>query len=121
MATHNELGKTGEEAAVEYLQTNGYTILHRNWRRGHLELDIVAMKDEELVVVEVKTRASDVFGHPIAAVTPQKIRRTVRAADAYIRLFHITAEVRFDVIAVIGSSGNLRVEHYPCAFYPPLM
>ena len=58
MAEHNELGKAGETAAVAYLEARGYVIRHRNWRKGHLELDIVAAKDNELIVVEVKTRSS---------------------------------------------------------------
>lgn len=54
MAAHNTLGKTGEDAAVAYLERNGYTINHRNWRKNRLELDIVAVKDGLLIVVEVK-------------------------------------------------------------------
>ena len=53
MAAHNTLGKTGEDAAVAYLERNGYTINHRNWRKTRLELDIVAVKDGLLIVVEV--------------------------------------------------------------------
>ncbi len=54
MAKHNELGKAGENAAVTYLEQQGYCIRDRNWRKGHFELDIVAAKDNELIVVEVK-------------------------------------------------------------------
>ena len=49
MAAHNTLGKTGEDAAVAYLERNGYTINHRNWRKNRLELDIVAVKDLSLI------------------------------------------------------------------------
>ena len=58
MAEHNELGKAGENAAVAYLEEHGYLIRHRNWRKGHFELDIVAAKENELVIVEVKTRSN---------------------------------------------------------------
>ena len=58
MATHNALGKAGEDAAAAYLERNGYAIRHRNWRKNHLELDIVATKDNEVVIVEVKTRSN---------------------------------------------------------------
>ena len=51
MALHNLLGKIGEDAAVAYLESNGYTIRDRNWRKNHLELDIVATKDGVLIVV----------------------------------------------------------------------
>ena len=75
MASHNELGKAGEDAAVAYLEKNEYVIRHRNWRKGHLELDIVAAKDNELIVVEVKTRSDATIMQPEDAVTVQKIRR----------------------------------------------
>lgn len=54
MAGHNELGKNGENQAAAYLEAQGYVIRHRNWRSGKKELDLVAEKDGELVVVEVK-------------------------------------------------------------------
>ena len=89
MAKHNDLGKAGENAAVAYLEQKGYLIRDRNWRKGHFELDIVAAKDNELIVVEVKTRSNTLFAEPEDAVDLPKIRRTVRAADTYIRLFQI--------------------------------
>ena len=60
MAAHNTLGKKGEDAAVAYLEQNGYTIRDRNWRKNHLELDIVAVKGDELIIVEVKTRSNTI-------------------------------------------------------------
>ena len=120
MAEHNLLGKAGEDAAVQYLEQHEYPIPHRNWRKGHLELDIVAAQNGELIIVEVKTRTDTDFALPQDAVTPQKIRRTVIAADTYIKLFQIDASVRFDIITVVGKVGNFRIEHIKEAFYPPL-
>lgn len=60
MASHNELGKEGENAAVEYLLEKGYEIRHRDWHSGHRDLDIVAQKDGELVIVEVRREAMPV-------------------------------------------------------------
>ena len=80
MAAHNTLGKDGEDAAVAYLERNGYVILHRNWRKNHLELDIVAVKDELLIVVEVKTRSNTEYIEPQDAVNWQKIRHIVVAS-----------------------------------------
>ena len=68
MAKHNDLGKAGENAAAAYLEKEDYLIRHRNWRKGHFELDIVAAKDNELVVVEVKTRSNTEFTQPEDAV-----------------------------------------------------
>jgi putative endonuclease len=113
-------GPNKGNAAVAYLEQKGYLIRDRNWRRGHFELDIVAAKDNELIVVEVKTRSDTLFAAPEDAVDLPKIRRTVRAADAYIRLFQIDTPVRFDIITVVGDDGNFKVEHIEEAFYPPL-
>lgn len=120
MAEHNILGKAGEDAAVVYLEQHDYIIRHRNWRKNHFELDIVAVKDEDLIVVEVKTRTDTDFAEPQDAVTPQKVRRTVMAANAYIKTFQIDAHVRFDIITAIGEKGNLKIEHIKEAFYPPI-
>lgn len=120
MAQHNTLGQAGEDAAAAYLTNSGYTILHRNWRKGHLELDIVATKDKELVVVEVKTRTDTTFSLPQEAVNRQKIRRTVIATDTYLKMYKIDHPVRFDIVAVIGTEGNFKIEHIKEAFYPPV-
>ena len=69
MATHNALGKAGEDAAAAYLERNGYAIRHRNWRKNHLELDIVATKDNEVVIVEVKTRSNTQYIEPETAAS----------------------------------------------------
>ena len=120
MAEHNILGKAGENAAVAYLEQHDYIIRHRNWRRGHLELDIVAAKNNELIVIEVKTRRNTKFAAPEDAVNLQKIKRTVLAADTYIKLFQIDAPVRFDIITVVGDENNFKIEHLKEAFYPPM-
>lgn len=120
MATHNLLGKAGEDAVAEYLKKKGYDILHRNWRKNHLELDIVAAKDDELIVVEVKTRRNTDYIEPQDAVNRQKIRRIVIATDAYVKHFGIDASVRFDIITAVGQPGTFRIEHIKDAFYPPM-
>ncbi|MCL1938607.1 MAG: YraN family protein [Candidatus Azobacteroides sp.] len=119
MAQHNELGKEGEVAAVAYLKTKGYQILHVNWHFGHLELDIVAQTDDELVIVEVKTRSND-WELPENAVNNAKIRKIISAADCYIRFFNIDLPARFDIIWVTGKFPGFEIEHIEDAFYPPL-
>lgn len=120
MAAHNILGKAGEDAAVAYLEQHDYFIRHRNWRKNHYELDIVAAKEGELIIVEVKTRTDTDFAEPQDAVTPLKVRRTVMAADAYIKTFQLDSPVRFDIITAVGEKGNFKIEHIKEAFYPPL-
>ncbi|MDD2952326.1 MAG: YraN family protein [Parabacteroides sp.] len=119
MAERNDTGKEGEAIARKYLLDREYVILHSNWHWHHYELDIVAMKEGELVVVEVKTRAEDFLVDPEEAIDKGKIRRIVSAADAYVRFFDIDLPVRFDVMILIGRQGNYRVEHIEDAFYAP--
>ena len=120
MAGHNELGKDGESAAVAYLKKNGYKILHTNWRKGHFELDIVAETEDELVIVEVKTRSEGSIIDPEDAVTNRKIRNIVAATDAYIKIFDIDLPARFDIISIIGKNPNFEIDHIEDAFYPPV-
>lgn len=120
MAEHLNRGKTGEDEAVVYLRSKGYSILHRNWRSGHKELDIVARQGNELVIVEVKSRCDTEYGLPEDAVGRQKIRRIVASADAYVRKYCIDLPVRFDVITVVGTQQPYQIEHIEDAFFPPM-
>lgn len=120
MAVHNDLGKAGEDAAIQYLERNEYIIRHRNWRKNRLELDIVAAKDGQLIVIEVKTRSNTEYTAPQDAVNWQKIRHIVIAADTYIKQFNIDEPVRFDIITAVGESGTFQIEHIKDAFYPPM-
>ena len=114
---HNELGKWGEEYAANYLEKKGYELSERNWFFNKAELDIIALKDDQLVVVEVKTRNSDFFGDPQDFVTPAKIRLLVKAANEYIISNDLDLEVRFDVIAVLKNKTQEQLEHFEDAFY----
>ena len=120
MAKHNILGKAGEEYAAEYLKEKGYTIRHCNWRCGKKELDIVAESENELIVVEVKTRSSTDFGNPEEAITDRKIRNIVSSTDAYLRNFCLDLPVRFDIITIVGSEEHFDIEHIREAFFPPI-
>ena len=120
MAEHNELGKKGEDEAVAYLQDRGYTIIHRNWHSGKRELDIVAEKDRELIVAEVKTLRNERYGLPEDAVTNLKIRIIVASTDAYLKKFQIDLPVRFDIITVVGTEPPYHIEHIKEAFFPPI-
>lgn len=120
MAEHNETGKKGELEASAYLQRQGFRIVHTNWRWGHKELDIIAVQEETLVVVEVKTRSENCLLDPETAVTRAKIRHIVSAADVYIRRYNVLLPVRFDVITVIKGKEGHRLEHIEDAFYAPI-
>jgi putative endonuclease len=116
MSEHNELGKYGEQLAEAYLTKQGYQIKQRNWKYRKAELDLIAQKDEWIVVVEVKTRRLNAVERPQDAVTIGKQRRMVRAADAYIQEHEIDLECRFDVISVIVNGGKHELEHLEDAF-----
>ncbi len=120
MSGHLTLGKAGEDLAVKHLQEKGYFILHRNWRSGHKELDIVARKDEELVVVEVKTRRNNLYGNPEDAIDDRKIRKIVTATDAYMNRYRVDLPVRFDIITIVGQEEPYQIEHIEDAFFPPI-
>jgi len=117
MAEHNDLGKLGEEMAVEFLQKNGYEILETNWTFQKAEVDIIAKKENILAIIEVKTRSSLDFGLPQDFVKPKKIQLLVKAVNEYVISNDIDIEVRFDIIAVHKEGKSFAVEHLMDAFY----
>ncbi|MDR1919925.1 MAG: YraN family protein [Tannerellaceae bacterium] len=121
MAEQNYTGKEGEEEARNYLISQGYTIYNTNWRWKHYEIDIVAAKDGELAIVEVKTRTDDPLLSPEEAIDQAKIKRLVSAADVYARRFRIEMPVRFDIITLLkDENGGYEIDHLEDAFYAPL-
>lgn len=117
MAIHNDFGKIAEDLAAEFLLKNGYTILVRNFRFQKAEIDIIAEKDNLIVVVEVKARSTDAFMLPQEAVTKAKIKSIVSAANHFMEEFNKNKEVRFDIISVLpDEKKNLIIEHIENAF-----
>jgi putative endonuclease len=117
MAEHNDLGKLGEELAVEFLEKNGYTILETNWTFQKAEVDIIAQKGTIIAVIEVKTRSSIDFGLPQDFVKPKKIQLLVKAINEYILSNDLDVEVRFDIIALHKDGKDFKMEHLEDAFY----
>ena len=116
MAQHNELGKKGEQNAKEFLVEKGYRILETNYQYQKAEIDIIAQKEDILVIVEVKTRSTDYFGNPEDFINAQKIQLLVAATNKYIEERGIDVEVRFDIIAILQKNGKLLIEHIENAF-----
>jgi len=114
----DQLARTGEEAAAQYLISKGYTILHRNIRFPEGELDFVAQWEKTVIFIEVKTRKSGQFGQPYQSVSEQKQHRQAAMANRFIsicRLWRIP--VRFDVISIILPPGGIpQIEHIENAF-----
>lgn len=116
MAEHYELGKTGEQLAVNYLIGKGYKIVERNWRFQKAEIDIIARKAETLISVEVKTRSTKNFGNPQDFVNPKKIKLMVLAMNEYILNKDLDIELRFDIIAITKGKSSFDIEHFKDAF-----
>ncbi len=115
---HVRLGALGERIAVRSLVDAGWTVLDRNWRTRHGELDVVARDGDTLVFCEVKTRRGTGYGIPASAVTLVKRRRLRVLARQWLAAHDDHADdVRFDVVAVLVSPGRpARVEHLRGAF-----
>jgi len=117
MANHNDFGKIAEDLAANYLQKNGYKVLSRNFRFQKAEVDIIAEKDDFIIIVEVKARSTDIFMLPQEAVTKTKIKSIVSAANHYLEEFNRQNEVRFDIISVLpDEQKNLMIDHIIDAF-----
>ena len=118
MADIHQIGKKGEAKALEHLVKQGYTILETNWQSNHQEVDIIARKDQLLVVVEVKARSTNYFGEPEASVNRQKQRMLIKAANHYLVDAKLDLEVRFDIISVLFRREEFKLKHIEDAFYP---
>ncbi len=116
MAEHNELGRKGEQIAVNFLVKKGFSISERNWRYKHLELDIVALQGDYLVVVEVKTRTSDFVDDLSKIINKKKRSLLIRATNAYISKYNIDKEIRFDIVFIIIKNGKYYLRHIVDAF-----
>ena len=108
-----ELGEIGEIRASEFLSRKGLRILDRNWRIKSGEIDIVAEQDSVIVFLEVKTRRSSAFGHPLEAISIEKAARLQRLALAWLATHQrLGNEYRIDAIGIIlGRSGELIIDH----------
>lgn len=108
-----EKGARGESAAARFLETLGYTILHRNLRLSHLEIDLVCRDGDCLVFVEVKNSPAGSFGHPATWIGSEKQDNLRRAAETYLQRYPTPGlDIRFDVITI--TKGD--IEHFPNAF-----
>ncbi len=109
-----KVGKQYEDMAASYLEDNGYSIIDRNFhhhRRG--ELDLVAKKEEYLIICEVKYRSSDAYGDPLEAITFSKRRSLSKAALGYLAKKGYPADtpLRFDVIGIYGDGQIRHIEN----------
>ena len=112
MYERHKTGKIGEDIATRYLEQIGYEIIQRNFECKIGEIDIIAKDNEEIVFVEVKTRASALYGLPKDAVDRTKKKHIYRSAEFYIYIRHLeNYPVRIDVIEVYKKQGKFMVHH----------
>lgn len=110
---NNELGTWGEEQAADFLIHKGYTILERDWKSGHRDIDIIATNGQVVVFVEVKARRNRIFGEPEDAVDYMKMHNLRAAINHYVKFKNIRLDIRFDVITVVGTPymGQAEITH----------
>ena len=113
MSRHIEIGRQGEDLAADWLVRSGFTLLHRNWRHGRYEVDILAGRMGVLHVIEVKTRRSTAYGHPEEGVNRKKIEHMLQGASAWLHKrsvqhgrWPVYRRVQYDVLAITLTRGQ---------------
>ena len=121
-ADHRQrLGRAGEEATCRYLESIGHTIIERNWRGGHLEIDIISVDADGIHFVEVKARQRNIQAPPQDNVGSVKQKRIVNAALKYLNSAQLPRkgmECFFDIAAVTFDEDGEHIEWIPQAYIP---
>lgn len=120
MTNNAKIGDKGELLAIKHLTKIGHKILATKWHFSHKEVDIITEFDNQIIIVEVKTRKKNSIIKPSDAVNKAKQINLIKAAQAYIEQNNLNSEVRFDIVSVIYSGKNFEIEHIEDAFYPYL-
>lgn len=118
MSKHSKIGIKGEQIAEEFLLNKGYFILHKNWRSGKKELDLIVVKDDVLVIVETKTRTTYDFGYPEESVNKKKKQFLKAAAEAFVSANPQYNYIRFDLVSILLNGDKIEeIIHFEEAFY----
>ena len=115
------LGALGERIAARWLARDGWQVVDRRWRSGRRDLDLVAIRENVVAFVEVKTRRSTWSGQPVEAVNWRKQRELTRSAQAWMDqramlMAPVGAVFRFDVVGVVARRDGVGVRHIESAF-----
>lgn len=100
MARHIDMGKKGELLGAAYLAKNGYCILEQSWRYSHWEVDIIAVKDNVLHFIEIKTRSTKKFGFPEEKVGKKKMENLINASEQYLYQYPQWQRIQFNILAI---------------------
>jgi len=109
MARHNDLGKWGETLAAGWLNEKGFLILHKNWRHGRGEVDIIARLRDVYHFIEVKCGRDQCFGYPEQRVSKTKLRTMMRVAAHWLFENKIPAgrRIQYDVLSIRLTKGEI--------------
>lgn len=120
--TRQKLGKTGENLACQFLESKGQTIIERNWRSGHLEIDLISIDADGIHFVEVKTRRKNIQAPPQDNVDKGKQTRIAKAAGRFLKSGKGKVfggrDCLFDVVALTFNEDHVRIEYFPQAYIP---
>ena len=117
LSERQNIGAEGEQIASDYLESKGFKIIERNYRCKRGELDIIAMENDILVFVEIKTRKPDYLKQPFVSVTRSKEKKVLSIADYYIYKNKIrNTRTRFDVISIVLDTPKPEIKHFRGAF-----
>jgi putative endonuclease len=107
------VGREYEELAARFFLDKGFQLLHRNYRAGHKEIDLIVRKGDTVAFVEVKSARSKSLGHPSERITKKKRENLIKAAQQYLIENKIDdSDFRFDAVTFVDG----KIEHYPDAF-----
>ncbi len=118
-AENREWGQETEALAAEYFLKEGYIIRERNWKMGHLEIDLILEKAQTIIFVEVKARKKGTQD-PVDAVDSKKRMRIIRAGDVYLQQVQGRYQYRFDIVTFEGDRNDYEMKHYADAYLPPV-
>lgn len=118
MTTTVQIGKRGEDLALEYLLERGLLLMDRNWRNRHREIDLVMLGADGVRIIEVRSLCAPVLLSPSDTVGAKKQRLLIKAAVSYVKRKKISLEVHFDIVSVIFLDERYSVEYIPDAFLP---
>lgn len=116
MSKNNELGQEGEQFAAEYLIKKGWEIQEMNYRYSRSEIDVIAIRNDLLIFVEVKVRSNLSYGLPEQFVDKNKAEHVMKAADHYIQDIDWKGNIRFDIISIVKGKV-MQLDHIEDAFY----
>lgn len=124
MNSNNQIvGRSGEQQACQHLQALGHSIVARNWRAGHLEIDIISLSPGQLHIVEVKSVFGSALADPLTKVNKKKRDNLVKAAKSFLnspdrKVLPTDLDVVFDVVCVKFKGSDIEVNYYPGAYIP---